>query len=76
MNKINSHKEVISEIKKLRNVLLEEKVDKSTHINANGVRTHLDSLGYAHKSTIDELGDITPELANVIKKVFSRSKTE
>jgi hypothetical protein len=76
MNKINSHKEVISEIKKLRNVLLEEKVDKSTHINANGVRTHLDSLGYAHKSTIDELGDITPELANVIKKVSSVFKKE
>jgi len=76
MNKINSHKEVISEIKKLRNVLLEAEVDKSTHVNANGVRTHLNSLGYAHKSTIDELGDITPELANVIKKVSSAFKKE
>jgi len=76
MNNINDHKEVISEIKKLRNVLLESEVDKSTHVNANGVRTHLNSLGYAHKSTIDELGDITPELANVIKKVSSAFKKE
>jgi hypothetical protein len=76
MNNINGHKEVISEIKKLRNVLLEAEVDKSTHVNANGVRTHLNSLGYAHKSTIDELGDITPELANVIKKVSSAFKKE
>ena len=76
MNNINGHKEVISEIKKLRNVLLEAEVDKSTHVNANGVRTHLNSLGYAHKTTIDELGDITPELANVIKKVSSAFKKE
>jgi hypothetical protein len=76
MNNINGHKEVISEIKKLRNVLLEAEVDKSTHVNANGVRTHLNSLGYAHKSTIDELGDITPELANIIKKVSSAFKKE
>ena len=76
MNNINGHKEVISEIKKLRNVLLEAEVDKSTHVNANGVRTHLNSLGYAHKSTIDQLGDITPELANVIKKVSSAFKKE
>ena len=76
MNNINGHKEVISEIKKLRNVLLEAEVDKSTHVNANGVRTHLNSLGYAHKSSIDELGDITPELANVIKKVSSAFKKE
>ena len=76
MNKNIQHKQVISEIKKLRNVLLEAEVDKSTHVNANSVRTHLDSLGYAHKSTIDQLGDITPELANIIKKVSSAFKKE
>jgi hypothetical protein len=76
MNNINGHKEVISEIKKLRNVLLEAEVDKSTHVNANGVRTHLNSLGYAHKSTLDEVGDITPELANIIKKLSSAFKKE
>jgi hypothetical protein len=76
MNKINSHKEVISEIKKLRNVLLEAEVDKSTHVNANGVRTHLNNLGYKVKPTLDEIGDITPEFANTLKKVSSAFKKE
>jgi len=76
MNKINSHKEVISEIKKLRNVLLEAEVDKSTHVNANGVRTHLSNIGYKVKPTLDEIGDITPEFANVLKKVSSAFKKE
>ena len=76
MNNINSHKEVISEIKKLRNVLLEAEVDKSTHVNANGVRTHLSNLGYKVKPTLDEIGDITPEFANTLKKVSSAFKKE
>jgi hypothetical protein len=76
MNNINSHKEVISEIKKLRNVLLEAEVDKSTHVNANGVRTHLNNLGYKVKPTLDEIGDITPEFANTLKKVSSAFKKE
>jgi hypothetical protein len=76
MNKINNHKEVISEIKKLRNVLLEAEVDKSTHVNANGVRTHLNNLGYSVKPTLDEVGDITPEFASVLKKVSSAFQKE
>ena len=76
MNKINSHKEVISEIKKLRNVLLEAEVDKSTHVNANSVRTHLSNLGYSVKSTLDEVGEITPEFASTLKKVSSAFKKE
>ena len=76
MNKISSHKEVISEIKKLRNVLLEAEVDKSTHVNANGVRSHLSNLGYKVKPTLDEIGDITPEFATALKKVSSAFKKE
>jgi hypothetical protein len=76
MNKNIQHKQVISEIKKLRNVLLEAEVDKSTHVNANGVRTHLNNLGYSVKSTLDEVGDITPEFASALKKVSSAFQKE
>jgi hypothetical protein len=74
-NNIIRHKQVISEIKKIRNVLLEEEEEESSiHVNAKNAKSHLENLGYKVQSNLDEIGDITPELSEILKKIGSAFK--
>ena len=75
MNKKQLHEQSLKELRKLE-YIFEDKVDKSTFLNAKSARTHLESLGYKVKPTLDEIGDITPEFSSVLQKIGSAFKKE
>ena len=71
MDKKILHEQYLKELKKLENLFEEE---SSYHPVASSVRSHLEGLGYETKKTMDEVGDLTPEFGNVLKKVASSFK--
>jgi soluble cytochrome b562 len=75
MNKKQLHEQSLKELRKLE-YIFEDSVDKSTFFNAKNARTHLQSLGYKVKPTLDEVGDITPEFSSILQKISSAFKKE
>ena len=73
MNKVN-HKEVISEIKKLRKILSED--TEEARPVATSVKNYLEGLGYETKSTMAQVGDLTPQFGEVLKKAATALKQE
>ena len=44
--------------------------------NASSLRSHVESLGYSSKSTMDESGDLNSDLVEVLKKFKDLSKSD
>ena len=71
MDKKILHEQYLKELKKLENLFEDE---SSYHPVASSVRSHLEGLGYETKKTMDQVGDLTPQFGDTLKKVATAFK--
>ena len=73
MNKKQLHEQSLKELRKLEYIFEEE---SSARPVATSVKNYLEGLGYETKSTMAEVGDLTPEFGDVLKKAAATLKQE
>jgi hypothetical protein len=71
MNKKQLHEQSLKELRKLEYIFEEE---SSARPVASSVRSHLEGLGYETKKTMDQVGDLTPQFGDTLKKVGTAFK--
>ena len=71
MNKKQLHEQSLKELRKLEYIFEEE---SSARPVASSVRSHLEGLGYETKRTMDQVGDLTPQFGDTLKKVGTSFK--
>jgi hypothetical protein len=71
MNKKQLHEQSLKELRKLEYIFEEE---SSARPVASSVRSHLEGLGYETKKTMDQVGDLTPQFGDTLKKVGTSFK--
>ena len=69
-------KELIKEINNFRKYSGLSNITESfeSHVNANELKSYLQGMGYNTKSSMDEVGDLTPTFSNILKKVAKNLK--
>jgi hypothetical protein len=73
MNKKQLHEQSLKELRKLENIFEDESMARPV---ASSVKNYLEGLGYETKSTMAEVGDLTPEFGDVLKKAAATLKQE
>ena len=73
MNKKQLHEQSLKELRKLEYIFEDESISRPV---ATSVKNYLEGLGYETKSTMAEVGDLTPEFGDVLKKTAAVLKKE
>jgi hypothetical protein len=73
MNKKQLHEQSLKELRKLEYIFEEELTARPV---ASSVKNYLEGLGYETKSTMAEVGDLTPQFGDVLKKAAVTLKQE